>query len=154
MMEKELQSQVEDFYRSFEKINPEVLQRALERFIEKHPEVLENVLNKNNYIFQRVIEKLSYTNIATKDDIKMLHEELKMIVELMNKRFEAVDKRFEAVDKRFETMDKRFEDMNKRFEELREDMNIRFSFLTKLIFAFNIPILVALIGILFKLFLQ
>ncbi|GEM_PF-6093680 len=167
-MEKEQQFYAESFYQNFERIDPQIVEKALERFMDKHPEILERLLNKNNHIFQKVVEKLSYTNIATKDDIKMLHEELKLIVELINKRFEAVDKRFEdinkrfeAVDKRFEAVDKRFEDINKRFEavdkrfeELREDMNTRFNFLTKLIFAFNVPILVTLIGILFKLFLQ
>ena len=146
-MEKEQQFYAESFYQNFERIDPQIVEKALERFMDKHPEFLERLLNKNNHIFQKVVEKLSYTNIATKDDIKMLHEELKLIVELINKRFEAVDKRFEDINKRFEAVDK-------RFEELREDMNTRFNFLTKLIFAFNVPILVTLIGILFKLFLQ
>ena len=146
-MEKEQQFYAESFYQNFERIDPQIVEKALERFMDKHPEILERLLNKNNHIFQKVVEKLSYTNIATKDDIKMLHEELKLIVELINKRFEAVDKRFEDINKRFEAVDK-------RFEELREDMNTRFNFLTKLIFAFNVPILVTLIGILFKLFLQ
>ncbi len=153
-MGKEQQFYAESFYQNFERIDPQIVEKALERFMDKHPEILERLLNKNNHIFQKVVEKLSYTNIATKDDIKMLHEELKLIVELINKRFEAVDKRFEDINKRFEAVDKRFEAVDKRFEELREDMNTRFNFLTKLIFAFNVPILVTLIGILFKLFLQ
>ncbi|MBS7646058.1 MAG: hypothetical protein QXR65_08920 [Candidatus Bathyarchaeia archaeon] len=98
--------------------------------------------------------------------------------EAMDKRFEAMDKRFEAMDKRFEAMDKRFEAMDKRFEELMsysdkrfeaidkrfEDMNKRFEDLThyvdkrvglieKLLIGFNIPILIAIITMLVRLFL-
>ena len=91
----------------FSKIPPEIVEKALKNFLENHPEILENILYKNNFVFQKVVERLSYSNIATKDDIKML-------LEFMNKRFE--------------DMNKRFEDMNKRFEELREDMNKRFDF--------------------------
>jgi hypothetical protein len=126
----------QNFLQDFSKIPPEIVEKALKNFLDNHPEILENVLYKNNFVFQKVVERLSYSNIATKDDIKML-------LEFMNKRFE-------DVNKRFEDMNKRFEDMNKRFEELREDMNKRFDFLLKVIIGFNVPILLCLFSILLK----
>jgi hypothetical protein len=112
----------QNFLQDFSKIPPEIVEKALKNFLENHPEILENLLYKNNFVFQKVVERLSYHNIATKDDIKML----------------------------LEFMNKRFEDVNKRFEELREDMNKRFDFLLKVIIGFNVPILLCLFSILLK----
>ncbi len=59
-----------------------------------------------------------FSNVATKDDIKMLIELMEKRFEIIDKRFEAMEKRFEDVNRRFEDMNKRFDDINKRFEEL------------------------------------
>ncbi|MEM2996737.1 MAG: hypothetical protein QXK52_04430 [Candidatus Bathyarchaeia archaeon] len=77
--------------------------------------------------------------------------------EAMDKRFEAMDKRFEELmsysDKRFEAIDKRFEDMNKRFEDLTHYVDKRVGLIEKLLIGFNIPILIAIITMLVRLFL-
>jgi prefoldin subunit 5 len=68
------------------------------------------------------------SDVATKDDIKML-------IHTMDKRFEQVDKRFEQVDKRFEQIDKRLElmqrEMNRRFEQVDK----RLDFMQNILYA-------------------
>lgn len=64
------------------------------------------------------------SQVATKDDIKMLITYMDKRFDDVNKRFDDSNKRFESIqhnmDKRFESiqhnMDKRFDDVNKRFE--------------------------------------
>jgi len=77
-----------------------------------------------------------------------------------DKRFEDINKRFEAIDKRFEDMNKRFEDMNKRFEDLKyyvdrrfDEVNRRLTSVERIMLAFNIPILIAILTILIKTFI-
>jgi len=60
------------------------------------------------------------SNVATKDDIKMLSEQI-------DKRFEMMQ---HNLDKRFEQIDKRFEDMNDKFNTL----------LTVLLFGFGLVV--------------
>ena len=44
------------------------------------------------------------SQVATKEDIKMLREDIKMVVEMMNKRFEDVNKRFEDMRSYMQTV--------------------------------------------------
>ena len=98
-------------------ISKSVIKKVVMEILQE-PDVLEKL--KRNFPYP--------SNVATKDDIKM-------ILELMEKRFEAMDKRFEAMDKRFESlqreMDKRFEAVDKRFESLIREMNARFETMQK-----------------------
>ena len=77
-----------------------------------------------------------------------------------DKRFEDINRRFEAIDKRFEDMNKRFEDMNKRFEDLKyyvdrrfDEVNRRLTSVERIMLAFNIPILIAILTMLIKTFI-
>ena len=87
----------------------------------------------------------SNSNLATKDDIKMLKDDIKMLINQMDKRFEDTNKRLDVmqhnIDKRFEDMNKRFEDMNKRFE----DMNKRFDDM-KTMYLFSVSVIAAVLG--------
>jgi len=68
------------------------------------------------------------SNVATKDDIRMLSKQIEQMQYNIDKRFEMMNesfnKRFEQIDKRFEMMqhsfDKRFEQVDKRFETLTD----------------------------------
>ena len=61
------------------------------------------------------------SDVATKDDIKML-------IHTMDKRFEQVDKRFEQIDKRLELMQR---EMNRRFEQVDK----RLDFMQNILYA-------------------
>lgn len=91
----------------------------------EHPEILLEVIKLHPHIVSEILRLggIPLCNVATKDDIKLL-------IELIYKRFE---------------------DVNKRFEDLRYYVDKRIGFLEKLIVSFNIPILLAVIGILIKL---
>ena len=79
----------------------------------------------------------SNSNLATKDDIKMLIEQMKEEHKIMREEHKTMredsNKRFEMMqhqmDKRFEDMNKRFEDMNNRFESLTNILMFCFSIL-------------------------
>lgn len=104
-------------------------------------EALEQLVLKEPNFFNRII-KLSSDNVATKDDLKLL-------IEFMDKRFmdmqKYMDKRFEDMQK---YMDKRFEDIQKYMDKRFEEINTRFDFITRLIWGFNIPLLLTMIGLL------
>jgi len=94
------------------------VKKLLKEILKEEPEILKEVL------------PLYPSEVATKEDIKML-------IQMMDKRFEAVDKRFEALQRemnaRFEAVDKRFEAMDKRFSMLTWFMGAGFSLLALLI---------------------
>ncbi len=119
----------------------------------EHPEILLEVIKLHPHIVSEILRLggIPLYNVATKDDIKLLIELIYKRFEDINKRFEDINKRFEDINKRFEDINKRFEDVNKRFEDLRYYVDKRIGFLEKLIVSFNIPILLAVIGILIKL---
>ena len=89
---------------------------------------------KNFFIIILFAIPIFASEVATKDDIKLIVNLIKENNRQMDKRFEtmqnSMDKRFEtmqnSMDKRFEAMDKRFEDMNKRFELMQSSMDKRF----------------------------
>ena len=148
--------------------------------IKRYPEAIIEALEKKPEVLISFILKLApWDRFATKEDIKMLielfnkrFEELKSYsdkrFEDINKRFEAIDKRFEDLisysDKRFEELksysDKRFEDVNKRFEDLKyyvdrrfDEVNRRLTSVERIMLAFNIPILIAILTMLIKTFI-
>ncbi len=88
----------------------------------EHPEILLEVIKLHPYIISEMLRLggIPLYNVSTKDDIKLL-------IELINKRFE---------------------DINKRFEDPKYYVDKRIGLLEKLIVSFNIPILLAVIGIL------
>jgi len=104
------------------------LEETIEKILREEPEVIINALRRNPEILKQVVSDSLPHNVATKDDIKILHEDMKLLIEITNKRFEELQKStkeeikmlIEMINKRFEDMknytDKRFEDMNKRLE--------------------------------------
>ncbi|MEM2123127.1 MAG: hypothetical protein QXE79_05785 [Candidatus Bathyarchaeia archaeon] len=137
--------------------------------IRSHPEAIAEALEKKPELLTSLILKLApWDRFATKEDIKMLldfmEKRFQDLRSYSDKRFESMDKRleelmshsdkrFEAMDKRFEAMDKRFEAMDKRFEDLTHYVDKRVGLIEKLLIGFNIPILIAIITMLVKLFL-
>ncbi len=110
------------------------LEEIVERILREKPEILISVLRKNKDILREVGSEILPANVATKDDIKMLHDELKLIIEMFNRRFEDMQK---YMDRRFEDMqrntDKRFEDLIGYTDKRFEDMNRRLDFIQRLI---------------------
>ncbi len=99
-------------------------------------------------------EELNKKHIELLERIVRVETELKNQRELIKAFMESVDKRFEAVDKRFEELihyiDKRFEAVDKRFDS----MNKRIGTLEKLMFAFNVPMLLGIMLLLWKVFIM
>ena len=131
--------------------------------IRRHPEAIAEALESKPELLTSLMVRLApWDRFATKEDIKML-------IDLINKRFEAIDKRFEDLisysdkrfeelksysDKRFEDINNRFEDMNRRFEDLTHYIDKRVGLIEKLLIGFNLPILIAIITMLIRLFIR
>ena len=90
----------------------------------------------------------SNSNVATKEDIKMLieqmREEHKIMREETNRRLDMMqqnmDKRFEDMNRRFDDMNKRFDDMNKRFDDMRTMYLFSFSIIAAVLGALLLQI--------------
>lgn len=123
--------------------------------------LIEEIFEKRPDIILKALKNFLPADIATQSD-------LKLVVETTNKRFEDIlrysERQFEAINRRFEDMNKRFDEtlryserqfeaMDRRFEELMHYADKKFDLLAKIIFSFNIPVLVGIIAILIKTFL-
>ena len=93
----------------------------------------------------------SNSNVATKEDIKMLieqmreehkimREEHKTMREETNRRFEDINKRFEDTNRRFDDINKRFDDINKRFDDMRTMYLFSFSIIAAVLGALLLQI--------------
>jgi hypothetical protein len=143
--------------------------------IKEYPEAIIEALERKPELLTSLILKLApWDRFATKEDIRMILEFMEKRFDDINKRFEAIDKRFEDLisysdkrfeelksysDKRFESIDKRFEDVNKRFEDMKyyvdrrfDEVNRRLTAIERIMIAFNIPILIAILTMLIKAF--
>jgi len=120
---------------------------------EKVKQIIEEYMNskiKDELKKFKADRELDAEKLSILERIVRVEEELKAQRDLMEKSFEQVDKRFEELR---ESMDKRFEQVDKRFEDLIHFTDKRIKLLTQIIFAFNIPILIGIIGLLIKSFL-
>ncbi|MEM2473859.1 MAG: hypothetical protein QXX00_04555 [Candidatus Bathyarchaeia archaeon] len=125
--------------------------------------LLEFMEKRFNAIDKRFEELKSYSDKRFEDMNKRFEElrsysdkrfeDINKRFEDINRRFEDVNRRFEDMNTRFEDMNKRFEDMNKRFEDLMRYVDKRIGLVEKLLIGFNIPILIAVITILIRVFL-
>jgi|GEM_PF-633548 len=152
------------------------------KVLKSHPEVIVEALESKPELLAGIVLKLApWDRFATKEDIRMIldfmekrfgdinsrfgdmnrrfedinnrFEDINSRFEEINKRFEDINSRFESIDRRFEDVNRRFEDMNKRFEDLRYYIDKRVGLVEKLLLGFNIPILIAIITILIRLFI-
>ena len=144
--------------------------------IRRHPEAITEALESKPELLTSLILKLApWDRFATKEDIRMILEFMEKRFDDINKRFEELmsysDKRFEDInrrfeelrsysDKRFESIEKRFEDINKRFEDMKyyvdrrfDEVNRRLTAVERIMIAFNIPILIAILTMLIKAFI-
>jgi hypothetical protein len=108
--------------------------------IKEYPEAIIEALERKPELLTSLILKLApWDRFATKEDIRM-------ILEFMEKRFDDINKRFEDVNKRFEDMkyyvDRRFDEVNRRLAAVE-----------RIMIAFNIPILIAILTMLIKAFI-
>ncbi len=87
--------------------------------------IVEEVVERKLDLIIKVLRGAIMSDVATKSDLKLL----------------------------MEMMDKRFEAMEKRFEDLVHYTDKKFDILLKVIFSFNIPILIGIIALLLKVFL-
>jgi hypothetical protein len=105
-------------------------------------------------IDKRFEDLISYSDKRF-EDINKRFEELRAY---SDKRFEELkaysDKRFEDINRRFEDINNRFEDMNRRFEDLTHYIDKRVGLIEKLLIGFNLPILIAIITMLIRLFIR
>ncbi|RKY99119.1 MAG: hypothetical protein DRQ10_06745 [Candidatus Hydrothermota bacterium] len=105
-------------------------------------------VHDNHYEEIKVLrEELNKKHIELLERIVRVETELKNQRELIKAFMESVDKRFEAVDKRFDSMDKRFEELTKYVDK-------RIGTLEKLMFAFNVPMLLGIMLLLWKVFIM
>ena len=81
------------------------------------------LLTLNTHIF-------SNSNVATKDDIKMLIEQMREEHKIMR----------EETNRRFEDMNRRFEDMNRRFDDMRTMYLFSFSIIAAVLGALLLQI--------------
>jgi len=101
--------------------------------------ILEILKQKEDGIYQRIIEKLNLEERRVKVEERMLRveEELKGQRLLMEKLLHQFDKRFEQVDKRFDMMHEemvgRFEQVDKRFNILTWAMGIGFTLIISIL---------------------
>jgi len=56
------------------------LEETIEKILIEKPEIIITALRKNPEILKRVISDSIPLNVATKNGIKMLHEELKLMI--------------------------------------------------------------------------
>jgi hypothetical protein len=105
-------------------------------------------------IDKRFEDLISYSDKRF-EDVNKRFEELRAY---SDKRFEELkaysDKRFEDINRRFEDINNRFEDMNRRFEDLTHYIDKRVGLIEKLLIGFNLPILIAIITMLIRLFIR
>jgi len=87
--------------------------------------VVEEILERRPDLILKALRNFIPGDVATKDDLKMM-------MELIEKRFEAMDK---------------------RFDDLIHYTDRKYDILVKIIFSFNIPILIGIIAILVKAFM-
>ena len=91
----------------------------------------------------------SNSNVATKDDIKILieqmREEHKIMREETNRRFEETNRRFEDTNKRLDIMQ---QNTNKRLDIMQQNMDKRFDD-TRTMYLFSFGIVAAALGGLF-----
>ncbi len=93
---------------------------------------------KNRRLRLAIIASI-YRDLATKEDL----EDLKRKFENLEKRFYELEKRFHDLENRFEH---RFDDLDKRLTRVEAQLGL----FIKLFIAFNVPILIGIIGILLK----
>ena len=146
-------------------------QSDLKLVVETTNKRFEDILRYSERQFEAINKRFEDMNRRFDETINLIHEYFKTT----DKRFESVDKRFEeslryserqfeAINRRFEDMNKRFDEtlryserqfeaMDRRFEELMHYADKKFDLLAKIIFSFNIPVLVGIIAILIKTFL-
>jgi hypothetical protein len=127
-----------------------------DRFATKEDiKMLIDLINKRfEAIDKRFEDLISYSDKRFEDINKRFED--------INKRFEELraysDKRFEELkaysNKRFEDINNRFEDMNRRFEDLTHYIDKRVGLIEKLLIGFNLPILIAIITMLIRLFIR
>ena len=112
--------------------------------LREHPEIIIEALERRpDLLLSLILRVAPWDRVATKEDIKL-------VIDVMEKRFEDMRHYF---DKTIETMNRRFEDVNRRFEELERYVDRRVASVERLIYAFNIPILILLISLAIKAFL-
>ena len=114
--------------------------------------IVEEIVERKLDLIVKILKGSLLSDVATKSDLKLLMEMMDKRFEAIDKRFEAMEKRFELMDKRFETTDRRFDAMEKRFDDLIHYTDKKFDVLLKIIFSFNIPILMGIIAMLLKMF--
>ncbi len=113
-------------------LTEERVKQIIKEYISKE---LEDNFEKLVIDREKRIEKFSIIERTMR-----IEEELIVLKKLMEKRFELVDKRFESMDR--------------RFEDLRDFTDKRIKLLTQIVFLFNIPILIGIVGLLVKTFLS
>jgi len=127
-----------------------------DRFATKEDiKMLIDLINKRFEAIDKRFEDLISYSDKRFEDINKRFEELRAY---SDKRFEELkaysDKRFEDINRRFEDINNRFEDMNRRFEDLTHYIDKRVGFVEKLLIGFNLPILIAIITMLIRLFIR
>lgn len=150
--------------------------------LREHPEVIVEALERRTDLLLALLARLvPWDRLATKEDIRLIiefiekrfgdvnkrfedinkrfedmnkrFEDINRRFEDINRRFEDINRRFEDVNKRFEDINRRFEDINKRFEDFRYYVDRRFAIVERLVLSFNVPIIIMLIMLVFRVFL-
>ena len=127
-----------------------------DRFATKEDiKMLIDLINKRFEAIDKRFEDLISYSDKRFEDINKRFEELRAY---SDKRFEELraysDKRFEDINRRFEDINNRFGDMNRRFEDLTHYIDKRVGLIEKLLIGFNLPILIAIITMLIRLFIR
>ena len=99
--------------------------------------IAERVALKPN--IRGVILSAVLREVATKEDIEKLREE-------MNTRFSSMEQRISSLEQRISSMDQRVSSLEQRMSKIEGQLSL----LIRIFIAFNLPILIGIIGILLR----
>jgi len=103
--------------------------------------IAERVALKPN--IRGVILSAVLREVATKEDIEKLRKE---IGEEMNTRFSSMEQRISSLEQRISSMDQRVSSLEQRMSKIEGQLSL----LIRIFIAFNLPILIGIIGILLR----